>query len=1048
MAVKAPSGVTVARQGNNYTVTWKRGGKYKAQALSYSENGGKDKDAPQQPNAGDTSKVVTIDKNNYYPKTTTKLTKLTFSVKGSTGKGKKKKWSKPGSKDYNLSKPKTPSLTATLSTEHENVTTFEWAIDWGESNASESTAIFTNFRWQSALLKDSTLEPKDVSSWDEDVTTTDNVESGTRTFEETEVFADNYSYTRYFKVVARGPYGDSDPAYAKHVYAFPNAAKNVKASAVRLENGAGYRVSVQWTADATKARPIDSISLEYAVETPNSTYVDDTTKGIRRIRLTVPNITSWTAASTTIDTTDSKGDVDGAAFVVNGEIPEDKCIFVRVVTKHDNKTTPSETVFVQNGYGNLTNPTTLAANVNGQIATITVTNGSAVTASFVGIYYRSDISPTPKLIGIWPARNTAAISVQFPEEAAANSISFGARTFAADYSPITPKANEVTQYSTSDPIMASSGIIWDERPVPKPPKLSLSSPRTGVVRVTWEWTWTDANGVELSWANHDDAWESTDGPQTHVLENTRASAWNVAGLDVGEWFFRVRLFKIDGDATTYGTYSDIYPTKIASTPATPVLTITPSVVPPDGDITCYWAFTATDGDEQVQADICEASYNSSGQVVYGRHVAKADNEQFKTLSVQKDLGWSAGGPRYLSVRIVTASGEESNNWSTPKPVMVLNPIQATINSTSLETITVIDDVDQGISHQQLSLTEMPLDVSASGAGKDGEMTYILERADDYKADRPDEGDLGGYKGETVFITRKRPNEGNLSNYDISINQSDLIGSLDDGAKYNLICVAKDSYGQVSKEVILPFDVHWEHQAVMPSATVEVNSEELAVYITPIRPATGYEAGDVCDIYRLSIDKPELVVAGAAFGTKYVDPYPALGTMGGHRVVYRTINGDYITKDNEFAWVDYKSEEGDIIKTFATIIDFGDDQVILPYDISLSSKWNKDFNQTKYLGGSVKGDWNPSVERTGSINTRVSVQDDPDLLESMRRLATYPGLCHVRTPDGSSYAANVNVSEDREEKKINMVASFSLDITRVDPVGTDGVTYEEWIKGDE
>lgn len=101
--------------------------------------------------------------------------------------------------------------------------------------------------------------------------------------------------------------------------------------------------------------------------------------------------------------------------------------------------------------------------------------------------------------------------------------------------------------------------------------------------------------------------------------------------------------------------------------------------------------------------------------------------------------------------------------------------------------------------------------------------------------------------------------------------------------------------------------------------------------------------------------------------------------------------------------------------------------------------------TKYLGGSVAGDWNTAVERTGTIKTRVAVQYDPELLSSMRRLANYSGICHVRTPDGSSYAANVNVSEDREEKKINMISSFSLDITRIDSEGFDGVTYTEWAK---
>ena len=63
---------------------------------------------------------------------------------------------------------------------------------------------------------------------------------------------------------------------------------------------------------------------------------------------------------------------------------------------------------------------------------------------------------------------------------------------------------------------------------------------------------------------------------------------------------------------------------------------------------------------------------------------------------------------------------------------------------------------------------------------------------------------------------------------------------------------------------------------------------------------------------------------------------------------------------------------------------------------------------------------------------------------MRRLAAYPGICHVRTPEGSSFSANVNVTEDRDEKWISKVARFSLDITRVESEKFDGLLYSEWI----
>lgn len=1039
----APSGVGVARKGNNYTVTWKKGAKYSAQNMCYTKNlSWAGRTNVKGVGAGTTTKAITLSTNDYYPKKDFKLSTLTVYVQGKSGK-RFSAWSK---KAFTFSVPPKPELKANHTDEFENRTTFAWSIDWdttGTKDKNTTGAVFTNYQWWTSLLKDSELESDQVTEWQETGTTTDDADTSDKQIDETEVFKDNYSYTRYFKIVARGPAGDSKPAYAKHVYAFPNPAKNVKATAVPLENGSGHRVSVSWTLDASKSRPVDSLTVEYAIAVPLSSYVDE--GGVRKAKLNVPDIDSWTTAATLQDTTDKNGDVDGAAFIVDGMIPFDKCIFVRVVTTHDKKTTPSEIVFVDGGYGLLSSPTNLSATINGPEASITVSNTSALNASFVGIYYRTDVNPTPQLVGIWPSGQGSSISVQLPESGNANAISLGARAFLANYSPITPAVSGVTKYAISDQLMASNGIVWDERGVPKPPsKIELSSPRTGVVRVTWDWTWTSANGVEISWASHDDAWESTDEPQTYVLENTRASAWNVAGLAVGTWYFRIRLFKVDGDAVTYGTYSDVKTIKIASTPPTPVLTISPTVVKPLDKVTCYWAFTATDGDEQVQADICEAIKDAAGNVTYGTILAKAQNEQYKTIDIP--ASWTAGSTHYISVRIITASGEESNNWSIPKPIQILEPISASIVSTSLEQVTIIDDVEQSISHTEQCLTAMPLTVKATGAGESGRMTYILERAEDYHLDRPDENDFQGYNGETIALIQKSATntDGNDPDYSVDITQSDLIGSLDDGARYNLVAIAQDSNGQVA-QTSTSFIVRWDHQAVIPSAEITVNKDDMVVVIKPIEPTSGYETGDVCDIYRLSTDKSELIISNAEFGETYVDPYPTLGEMGGHRVVYKTANGDYITAENEFAWVDYDSEEGDILDIFATIIDFGDDRVVLPYDLALSSRWAKDFTQTRYLGGSIEGDWNPGVERTGSIRTRVAVKHDSELIESMRMLADYPGICYVRTPDGSSFAANVNVSEDREERKINMLASFTLEFTKVDSSGFDGVTYEEWIK---
>ena len=327
------------------------------------------------------------------------------------------------------------------------------------------------------------------------------------------------------------------------------------------------------------------------------------------------------------------------------------------------------------------------------------------------------------------------------------------------------------------------------------------------------------------------------------------------------------------------------------------------------------------------------------------------------------------------------------------------------------------------------LTEMPLTVTVEGAGTGGTTSVIIERAETYHVSRPDETEFNGFEGETIAIATQ------TGESQITFDLEDLIGNLDDEASYRLIAAVQDGLGQ-SAEVTMPFEVHWSHQAVMPTATVSIRTDDMVAVITP--SATNPAEGDVCDIYRLSVDKPELIYPDAEFGAAYVDPYPAIGEFGGHRVVYKTANGDYITADNKLAWADCS----DNFVSDASVIDFDEGQVLVEFNTDLSHNWSKDFKETKYLGGSVKGDWNPAVSRTGTFSG-VCTASDPDTIEMMRRLAVHAGICHVRTKDGSSYAADVQVSESYAQDTAHKIITFNLSITRVDSEGYDGMTLTEW-----
>ena len=337
------------------------------------------------------------------------------------------------------------------------------------------------------------------------------------------------------------------------------------------------------------------------------------------------------------------------------------------------------------------------------------------------------------------------------------------------------------------------------------------------------------------------------------------------------------------------------------------------------------------------------------------------------------------------------------------------------------------------------LTKMPLEITVSGAGEGGITSILVERAEDYLMERPDETNFHGNRGEVVLQTSPPL----IGTNQVSFDVKDLIGPMDDGAAYNIVATVQDGLGQTD-DAILPFEVHWAHQAEEPSAEIEIDEENLIAFITPIAPENA-DPEDVADIYRLSADRPELIVEGAEFGETYVDPYPALGDMGGHRIVTRTKNGDYITEDNQFAMVDSPElgvnpiENEDLLN----IIDFEGRQIQFYWETDYSNTWAKDFQETQYLGGSIEGDWNPAVSRSGTLSSKAITVLDQEMLKDVRRLADYPGICHVRTADGSSYAADVQVSEDYTDDEKGMVTNYSLSITKVDPQGFEGMTKDQW-----
>ena len=613
-------------------------------------------------------------------------------------------------------------------------------------------------------------------------------------------------------------------------------------------------------------------------------------------------------------------------------------------------------------------------------------------------------------------------------------------------------------------------------------------------------------------------------------------------MELGKiWYFWVRLKKNE-NASMWTVPKYI---SLSSSPNVPTLELSKRYISLDEKFVATWTYVSTDNTPQSSASICICSVDGDS-VTYGEIIASIPSDEItnpETQSMVLDpksdkLSWMDGQDYYLAIRVVSGSGMMSD-WSQYVPISVISPIDCSITYTSLypnineydseETYSVGDyvvhrmydrtnnNIENGKIYKCISeiseaeywddshwaidqemtyfeLTSLPLEVEVdTGDRNDIRTTIIIERSEDYFVDRPDGGKYGGHAGDIVAQVTVQNN----SDGPILIGTDELTDYLDDGAYYYLTVRITDNYGQ-SHEIRYEFIVNWSHQALMPTAEMDIDDvynvakifvgdpesvymlstdtevvegttyyirtgegtfEDPFVYEEVLNPtgspvdngwyycADTVEDGDVCDIYRMSADGLELLYPNADFNETYVDPYPTIGERGGYRVVYKTVNGDYITPSMGFAWVDL--DDGDILDSMSHIIDFDEGTVRLSYNVDLDNSWSKDFQETHYLGVSVVGDWNPGVSRTGSINANV-VTSDWDVISSLRRLANYNGVCHVRTTDGSNYMANIDVSErvpyqtyTNPDTDIVKVYEYSLSLTRVDSIDYDGLTLAEW-----
>lgn len=982
-----PSGLKITRNGSKFVCEWKIPSAKYGDGQEFKASGVKAKSIKKTA----TKETVTIDLSKRYPASgKKKLTKFSFGVRGNSDPKKDKlQWSEWATKEIKLNPPKTPSLSAELTAT--NACKFSWSV----ANAgSDSLYPFAQVVIQTKLVKNCTWAPKD-DNWKNATQEIKTSSASSVTYTENTGTLAGGNYTRLVRIKAQGCGGDSGWAYASHVYGAPKQSSQT-AGTVK-ETPGGYDVKVNWDTSRDKSTPIDESVAEWTIATPQSD-------------MSCPDGASWTAGPAIKDTNGK----EAVHLEVTSRLGLDQCLYTRVNTKHDSRTTYGAARLQKTG--KLTPPASVTVdNIDqaSQTARVTAANASAVSDTVLEVIYRKNGSET--VVGLITG-SPGYLTVKCPSWTAEDEVSFGVRAVLIE-SQSSKTEDGVTIYTITAHM--ASDKVWQVGTIAMAPSdLTLARDEEDV-RATWKNNWPDANMIELSWSENPNAWESTDEPDKYEIDNPFVTSWRIAGLQTGlTWYVRVRSVYDNGNAKTYSPYSNLAEVNLSSVPNIPTLTLSKGIVAVGEGLTASWEYKSTDGTPQDEARVFE--------IVNDEPVQIGETSTQEHLDIE---GWDTPGEHWIAVETVSESGRASG-ISEAMSITVADPVICA-TSNSLENITITDDDDT--TRTVKALTEMPLEVSVTGAGTGGTSSIVIRRAEAYRVDRPDENELHGFEGEIIAdITLP----GDAS---VIIELDDLIGTLDDGAKYTITATATDNIGQ-DASISEDFEVHWSHQALMPSGDVIVDNDQMVANIMPKAPE-GHLETDRCDIYRLSSDKPRLIYSGAEFGSSYIDPYPAIGDNGGYRFVFITANGDYNTAENVLAMYDAEDE---FLHSRSTIIDFDGDRVELRYNMSISSDWKKEFSEKKFLGGSVKGYWKEGVSRSTDIDAVAIPAYEEDTVESMRRLSEYVGVCNVRTPEGSSFPADVQVSERWNEGNAGKIVEFSLKITRVEPETLDGMTYDEWI----
>ena len=582
--------------------------------------------------------------------------------------------------------------------------------------------------------------------------------------------------------------------------------------------------------------------------------------------------------------------------------------------------------------------------------------------------------------------------------------------------------------------------------------LSLASGDDGTSLVA-DFAWVDGpdpdTGTEVSWSSDEKAWISTREPATYETTRNDGAATiggtayagtlriHIQDLEQGETYFvkgRRYLDPEDGERS-FGGYSETLTAIPVSSPTSVVLNA-PKTLAMGSDLPLSWTFDSEAaqtewyllyGTDYTETPVTETDPETGEVREYTRRDYTIGEDVWMASGTDAYgacvVGWDVLAPRLdengeigLALRMGTGGSLVTSD------VVALRVVEPPALAASVpETITA-----QGF---PLSLScNVPADVT------------VIMRAGSYGEDGMTGGNggdglvhMGQTAGDVVWQGYLSP-PWTLSDgtYSATVTAPTELELLDCGNYAISVQPTDPDTGLSGEALVLNTSVAWENQAprmgdgtyvapvrVVPSDTIDANGTRVRQCAITLAPPAGALGTETYNVYRVTPDGTYLIADECGPTETVIDPYaPYGGEVGAYRVAVITVDGDV-------DWLDYEYRlPGRDLR-----IDFGDSYVELPWNLSVTDGYEKDFEARRKLDGTVDGYWNDGVVRTGGFSTDLIRIMEWEEARTVRELASYAGPVFVRTPDGCAYQANVTVSSIGGARK-DAALAVQLDATEV------------------